>query len=42
MAVFNQPGFVPEEDEEDLPVDLLQINVQVKWLEGEKDKSICH
>lgn len=28
-----------EEDEENLPVDLMKISVRLTWLEGEKEKS---
>ncbi|EFK11468.1 prepilin-type N-terminal cleavage/methylation domain protein [delta proteobacterium NaphS2] len=30
---------VPEDDEEELPVDLMKIYVRVTWREGERDKS---
>jgi len=30
---------VPENDEKDLPVDLMKIHVRITWREGEKEKS---
>ena len=30
---------VPEDDEKELPVDLMKIHVRVTWREGEKEKS---
>ncbi len=41
---INITEIIPQEDEEDaedLPVDLLKIDVRVAWREGEKDKSFA-